>query len=343
MQRLKQFLFYTIKLTIAFSIAFAIVINNYSVLAYEGHEHKNVKGLDEDKVIKEEIDENNESYASWKEKLTLSDFYLGDSTIEVHDRIEADLKLHERLYKENPDGYSTVVTYGLELIDLNEIEKATIVWEKAAKVSRGLNSTINVYKAWVDALNSDYLAAKNVWYQLAMEKEELQAKGLPALLWISSDVNAVLGLYLISDYLPDKDKKEARDVVFKIANRFKNNPRFTPILVNEDLQNGRLVSAEKRLVESLSAHPNEPILLTLVGITHLLRDKNEKALEFFNKSDELYSYSPTNHLMKARAEFASSKKKESKKTIKKAFKLNPRLKKFDKKELLSAKSYILKR
>ena len=161
-------------------------------------------------------------------------------------------------------------------------------------------------------------------------------------MWMPYHVYSVLGLHLIKNYLPESDKEEVESVVNRIAVHFPARPEFASILVTNDLQSGRLKSAMKKLDTALEKNPNEPVLLTLKGITELLDGNNEEALKFFDESNKIYSGSPTNHLMRARTLYAMHRKKESNALVEELIKLDPtcNISSENKDKFLTAQSYM---
>ncbi|MBI3591713.1 MAG: hypothetical protein HY094_10100 [Candidatus Melainabacteria bacterium] len=282
-----------------------------------------------------------EGKIKWTESLRFKDFYMLPLTLESLERTKAYKNHLEKEYAEHPDGFSTAVEYGLVLIDLGELDKAQAVWERASKDFFN-NPGPKVFKAWVDASKGNYSQARDPWMQLAREKLSLWESGQGSGMWMPYHVYSVLGLYLIKNYLPQSDKEEAEGVVNQIAVHFPVRPEFASILVTNDLQSGRLKSATKKLEAALNKNPNEPVLLTLKGITELLNGNNKEALDLFDASNKIFSGSPTNHLMRARALYAMHRKKESNALVEELIKLDPtcNISSENKDKFLAAQSYM---
>lgn len=235
--------------------------------------------------------------AKWTESLKPQDFTLSLEAIQLKGDLEAYKNWLEKDYKKTPNGFGVAIPYGLVLIDLGKLDKAQVVWERAVKDFFN-NPTPPIYKAWVDACKGNYLDAKNAWFPIAKERIET---GITTLVWFPYHTHTVLGLYLIKDYLPIKDKKEVEDAVFEIAKHYTGKPAIAAILISEDLKNGRLESANVKLTNILDKYPEDPTALTLHGVARLLKGEHQEALKVFNKVDEIYPNSPTNKLMKSRA------------------------------------------
>lgn len=300
---------------------------------------------EEELILVEQTQSEEDTSIKWTETLRLRDFYLSDDTIELRNKLKEYQGVLENTYKEHPSVFSTAVQYGSLLVDLGEIDKAKVVWDRAMKdfVS---NPVPLVYRAWAYACKGDYITSKNTWYPIAMEKVNLGISGFDARVWLPFHVDAVLGLYLIKDYLPEKDKKEVTEAVLNIAKHFANSYKFAAILINEDLRAGRLQAAEKKINNILKRYPDQPTTLTLAGVLNLLKGNHQEALTFFDKANEFYPFSPTNHLMKARTLFAMDRKKESKAIVKKLEEEDPTWdvsygKKVKINKLLIAESYMI--
>ena len=286
------------------------------------------------------LEEETISDSRWTETLRLKDFNVLPSFLELGDRREQYKVDTEKIYKIHPNVFSTAIEYGLLLIDLGEIKEAGPVWDRAIKdfVS---NPTPQIYKSWVDALNGNYKAAKDVCYHHLKEKINT---GINSTLWLPQHADCLIELSIIEKYLPEKDRLEATEAVNEIAKHFAKNPKFATVLITNDLQAGKLESAMKKIDRVLEKHPDEPIITTLKGITELLSGNTEQALSLLEQADKLYPYSPTNHLMRARALLALKKKKDSNRLYEQAVKIDPSLvvKGVKKKILLAEHSYILK-
>lgn len=288
-----------------------------------------------DKPIEDEI-----SPIVWNESLGLKDFYLSSATIQVI--ANKNLKNYgehlESQYKEHPDTFSIAIEYGLFSVDTGNIEKADLIFTRAVNDFKG-NPTPPVYKAWVDALKGNNKTAKDVWYSLLKEKI---ANGYSNLFWLPSDTDAVVGLYCIQNYLPESEKEEVKTLVNDITKHLGGHPKVKAILISNDLQSGRLKLAGTKLASTLVNNPEEPVNISLLGVSQLITGHNEEALKLFDKSNELYPFSPTVNLMRARTLFALDKKKESKLAYKKALELDASLevKNVKKDYLLQSKSFI---
>lgn len=287
------------------------------------------------------FEEKEDSKLSWTENLRLRDFYLSPEALELKEKLKNYKDTLARTYQEQPSVFSTAISFGLVLIDLGELDKAQVVWDRALKDFYA-NPTPPFYKAWVDACKGNYMKAKEVWLPIVKQKIDAGIVGSGAGIWLPYHVFGVVGLDIIKNYLPPADKKEVEISVNEIAKYFPNNPIFALVLASNDLHAGKIKSATKLLEDVLSKKPNEPQITTLLGVTKLLTQNYEEALKLFDKANELYPFSPTNHLMKARALFALHKKKEALAEIDEAIKLDPNwsLLKENKKKFLSAKSYI---
>ena len=288
--------------------------------------------------IEEEIEN------KWTETLKLKDYYLLPDYLEVRDRFKDYAATIAKNYEETPDVFSSAVVHGLILIDRGEISRARKVWEKAVEDFAG-NPTPKVYKAWVDALEGNYLLAKDAWYPVAKEKIELGITGSMSGIWLPYHTDSILGLYLIKDNLPEKDKLEVENVIDEIAKHFARNPKIASILITKDYKAGKIKSAAEKLAVVLERYPEEPELITLLGIGQLLSRHYEDALNLFDNSNKIFPNSPTTHLMKARVLFALNKKKESESEYEKALKIEPGLQdpeNYKSNKLLAEKSYIVK-
>lgn len=279
-------------------------------------------------------------YPKWTEALTLKDFYLSPNFIELkqNNKLNEYKNTLRKNYGKNPDVFSAAVEYGLILIDLRELDRAKEIWERAVNDFQG-NPTPKVYKAWIDACKGDYLVAKNVWYPIAKEKLD---GGINVSIWFPYHVDSVVGLNSIKNYLPPKEKEEVEKLVNEIAKHFANNPKFASILITNDLQSGRLKEATEKFTNILNRYPDEPLTITLLGVSQLIIGDNKEALKLFDKANDLNPYSPTNHLMRARALHALNKDKESKLALEQAIKLNSDFdpKSIKKSKILSSKSYL---
>ena len=270
----------------------------------------------------------------WTETLKLKDFYLTSGYSEINDKLKYKEDL-AKIYKEHQNVFSTAIEYGLLLIDLGKSDEAKIVWGIAEK-DFFANDTPKIYKAWVQAINGDYLASKNIWYPIIKEKLDFDANSG---LWLSSHIDALIGLTLIKNYLPQKDKEEVQNVVDRFGRKLQS-PRLATIYAASDLQAGKIKKTIRRIEGVLSVNPNEPALITLYGITKLINGEYNEALNLFNKSIKIYPNSPTAHLMKARAFYALKNEKEAVIALEEAKNLDPGLKNLKVKKILAAKSYI---
>ena len=244
-------------------------------------------------------------------------------------------------YDQHPSVFSTAIHYGLLLIDLGEIEKAKLVWDRAVK-DFFANETPKAYKAWVDARLGSYQEAKDIWFPIAKEKADLGIVGLGARIWLEYHTDSVLGLYLIKDHLPEGQREEIAKLVNSIVGAIPQNPKFAAVLVNEYLKSGQLGKAAEILASALNGNPDDPVLVTLLGISQLMTNHYDEALKLFDRAREINPSMPTNHIMKARVLFALNKEKESFEELDEAMKLNPDLNIAEnkKKKYLALKSYI---
>ena len=302
------------------------------VLAIESEPIQQVKSKDESEEMKDSF--------KWTETMRLRDFYLSPGFLELKDKVEDYRKTLAKQYTETPDVFSTAIEYGILLIDSGKIDDADMVLSRAVLDFRN-NPTPKVYKAWVDACKGNYLEAKNVWYEIAKEKLDRGVVGYGAGIWLPYHVDAVLGLYLIKDYLSEKDKQEVGKAVEDIAKHFAARPKFASILIAKDIQTGQLKSASDKLTQFLNSGVEDPMLITLLGITQLVTEHYDEALKLFDKSNELYPYSPTNRLMRARALYALKNKKEAENVLSEAIKLDPgwKDKGISNKKILALRSY----
>lgn len=304
------------------------------------------KPTQESKKAQEESDEKNKIYdqisVRWLENLKLRDFILSREFLELKGTRLKDYRINlEKGYISNPDVFSAAVSYGLLLIDLGEFDRAKSVWERAVEDFYA-NPTPKVYKAWVDAAAGNYLEAKNAWFPVAQEKINLGISGSKSGIWLPHHVDAVVGLYLIKDYLPEIDKKEASEASLEIAKHFANNPKFASILIIDDLNNGRLTEAAGRISNILQREPENPTTITLLGIANLISGHNEDALRILEKANELHPSSPSNYLMRARILYSMARKKEASLLLEKAIELDQTLNSFLKKKekFLVQKTYL---
>ena len=316
-----------------------ICFNYLASLANEGNtslkDQSSIK--DKSKLFEEE----DIKKVAWTENLRFRDFYLSSEALELKEKLKNYRDTLARTYQEQPSVFSTAISFGLVLIDLGELDKAQIVWDRAQKDFYA-NPTPPFYGAWLDACKGNYQKAKDVWLPIVKQKIDAGIGGYGAGVWMPYHVFSVVGLNIVKDYLPDADKKEVEASVNEVAKHFPNNPVFALVLATNDLRVGKVKSAAKLLEDVLSKKPQEPQITTLLGLTKLIEQNYDEALKLFDKSNEIYPFSPTNHLMKARALFALRKKKEALAEIDEAVKLDPgwTLLKGDKKKFLSPKSYI---
>ena len=277
----------------------------------------------------------------WTENLRLRDFYLSSEAIELKDRLRGYSDHLEKQYKEHPSVFAAAIPYGSVLIDLGEIDKAHAVWERAVKDFFS-NPTPKAFKAWVDACKGDYSQAKDIWMKYAKEKLDVGVTGHSAGIWLPCHVYSVLGLHLIKNYLPDEEKVEVEKVVNEIAKHFPRKILFASILITNDLQAGRLKSAQEKIEELMESNKEDPTLVTLLGIAELLKNNYETSIQYLDEAIKIAPTQPTNHLMKARALYALKKKKEAKVEMGEAIKLDPTLGQSGKEEkLLLSNSYII--
>ncbi len=344
MNKYKKFLLNSLKTIIIVSSIFAV--STTYALAKEiptaKDKKQQVKEISKAKEEDEEI-KNEVIGAKWTETLRLRDIVLSAEAFELsREKLENYRNVLEKNYKEKPDVFSNAVSYGLILIDLNEFDKAKTVWDKAVKDFIA-NKTPVVYKGWTDACNGQYALAKEAFYPTVDERYKAGV-GISTGMWLPYHMYSLLGLYLIKDYFPENEKKDIEEKTIGVAQHFAKRPEYGVILISDDLQKGKLKSAELKLEKLLTANPDEPIVLTLKGIAELLKGNYKDSIAYFDKSSEKFAHTPTNYLMKGRALYALGKKKEAKKIAKEAFKLDPTLaanNKDKKEELLLAKSYLI--
>lgn len=287
---------------------------------------------------------NNQKSVIWTGTLSLQDFFLLPDYLEIKNKLKEYKTTLAKEYKEHPSVFSTAIQYGLLLVDLGEIEKAKLVWEKALTDFHA-NETPKAYKAWLDARLGNYQAAKDAWYPIAKGKVDVGVAGYSARIWLSYHTDAVIGLYLIKDFLSEDQREEVSKVVDLIINTFPQNPKFAAIVTNEYLKSGQLEKATKLLTDVLNSHPDNPVLITLFGITELMTNHYDEALKLFDRAKEINPNVLTNRIMRARALFALNKEKESFEELDEAMKLNPDLNIAEnkKKKYLAAKSYMISR
>ena len=307
-------------------------------------EQKAEESKKEKETVKSEKKKNKGNLLVWNESLKFEDFYLLPEIFEIKDKINEYKDALKKEYKDHPDVFSTAISFGLLLIDNNDTDKAEIVWNKALKDFHS-NETPKVYKAWIDAKKGNYSTAKEVWYPLAKEKFDNGIAGIGARIWLPYHTDAVLGLYLMKDNFPEKEKEDIEKITKQIAGYFPTNPKFASILVSEALKEGRLEDAAKYLGAALSTNPSDGALITLLGVSQLITKDYNLALELFNKSIKFSPQGITNHIMKARTLYAMGKKKESLEEFDKLLELNPYLtfKNEKKEDYLSTKSFLTTR
>ena len=288
------------------------------------------------------VAKNNQKSVTWTETLSLQDFFISPDYIESVSRLKEYKTALAKTYNQNPAVFSTAVNYGLLLIDLGELEKARLVWEKALKDFYS-NDTPKTYKAWLDARLGKYQEAKDFWYQILKQKVDKGIVGSDAGIWLVYHVDSVLGLYLIKEYLPEDQREEVSKVVDSIAGVFPQNPKFAAIVINEDLKSGQLGKAAEILATALSNEPNDPVLITLLGITQLMTNHYDEALKLFDRAEAINPKILTAHVMEARTLFALGKEKESFEELDEAMKLNPDLNITEnkRKKYLATKSYLV--
>lgn len=281
----------------------------------------------------------NEIGNKWNESLKLKDFYVYSGTTELKSKLKEYKNIARKNYNERPAVFSAAIDYGLVLIDLGELNEAKTVWDRAVVDFRS-NPTPKVYKAWNDALRGEYKLAQDGWYPIIQEKFNEKGEVNLATVWLPHHFDAIRGLYLIRDNLPAKEKEEIEKIFATTGGLFSSDPKLAPLLISEDIQAGRIKSAGIRLSKVLGSNPEEPLYITLLGITQLINGYYDDALKLFDKSLENYSSSPTASLMRARALHELKKKSESLVEMEHAIKLDPSLKNANKKKLLTSKSYV---
>ncbi len=292
---------------------------------------------------KNKIKENQKSVI-WTEDLTLQDFNLLPDSIQTAGSLSDYDKrvLAKKEYEKTPSVFSVAISYGLLLIDFNEIEKARFVWERALKDFYA-NESVTAYKAWFHARTGKFEEAKNVWLPIAKSKIDRGVVGFGSGIWLTYHTDAILGLYLIKDNLPESERQEVADTVNTIIGAIPQNQKFAAALIADYLKSGQLNKAAEFLAVSLKSYPDDPVLITLLGVAQLMTNHYDDALALFNRANEINPRIPTNHIMKARALFALNREKESFEELEIAMKLDPDLNIADnkKKKYLAQKSYMI--
>ena len=299
----------------------------------------------ETKPVKSVKKKSNGPSLVWSESLRLEDFYLMPEALNAKkDDLERYKDILKKEYKEHPDVFSSAISFGLLLIDLSDLDKAEVVWNRALKDFRS-NETPKVYKAWLEARKGNYTAAKDAWYPIAKEKFDRGIVGIEAGIWLPYHIDSTLGLYLIKDNFPEEEKEDIEKITLKIAGSFPSVPKFAAILASEALKEGRLEDAAKYLGAALEKNPSDGSLVTLLGISQLIAKDYNLALELFNQAIEFSPWGATNHLMKARTLYALGKKKESLEEFDNLLESNPSIT-FNpekKEKYLSIKSFLTTR
>lgn len=295
-----------------------------------------------DKNNKNTFVKDNQKSILWTDSLTLQDFFISPDYLETINSLKEYKAALARTYKENPSVFSTAINYGLLLIDLGEIEKANLIWERALKDFHS-NETPKAYKAWVSARLGNYQEAKDLWYPIAKGKVDVGIAGFSARIWLACHTDSVLGLYLIKDYLPEDQREDIAKMVNSIVGALPQHQKFAAILINEYLKSGQLEKAAEALNNAIKGNPDDPVLITLLGIAQLMSNHYDEALKLFNRAKEINPNIPTSRIMRARALFALNKEKESFEELDEAMKLNPDLNIAEnkKKKFLTTKSYII--
>ena len=295
-------------------------------------------------VENKNVPKKNSKPAAWTETLSLQDFFLSPEYVELTENKK--LKEYKttiaKLYNQDSSVFSTATTYGLLLIDLGELEKARLVWDKAVKDFHA-NDTPKVYRAWVSARLGNYKEAKEVWVPIIKQKVDKGIAGFSAGIWSIHQVDALLGLYLINDYLPENEREEISKIITSVIRIFPQDPKFATILVNEYLKSGQVEKAAQALVSVLSNNPNEPVLITLLGVAQLITHHYDEALKVFDTAKEINPNILTTHIMRARTLFVLNREKESFEELDEAMRLNPDLNIAEnkKKKYLAPKSYMI--
>lgn len=285
---------------------------------------------------------NNNKVQIWTESLRLGDYYVLPNYTELQNALKKYGEVLTKHYDEHPSVFSAAIEYGLLLIDLGKLDEAKKVWERATKDFTN-NDTPKVYRAWLDAIDGNYIASRDVWLPIIKQKLEGGLTGYSAGIWLPYHTDIVIGLYSIKDYLEGKDKEEVENIVGKIASQFQGNPKIGLVSVSIDIQEGNISSASTKAEKLLEIDPNDPTAITLFGITQLITHDYDGALKSFDLSATIKPNSPTNELMRARALHALKKKDESKIAVENAIKLDPiwRSKLSNQtKKLLDSKSYL---
>ena len=295
-----------------------------------------------DSLASSEIKKDNQKSIIWTETLSLQDFFLSPDYIEVMSRLKEYKTSLAKEYKENPSVFSTAISYGLLLIDLGELEKAKLVWEKALKDFHA-NEAPKAYKAWLDARLGNYQEAKDTWELIVKQKIDNGTVGFGSGIWLLHHTYSVLGLYLIKDFLPEDQREEVSKVIDSIVRAFPQNPKFAAVLINEYFKSGEIEKAAKILAGALNNNSNDPVLITLLGIAQLMTNHYDEALKLLDRAKGINPNILTNRVMRARVLFALNKEKEAFEELNEAMKLNPDLNitESNKKKYLTAKNYMI--
>ena len=320
--------------------------------AEEAKEENNINKKDVQETKKEKVKKpklKTKKVQAWNEILRLQDFYVLPEIFSLtKERRKEYRETLKKEYTEHPDVFSSAIAFGLMLIDMEELDKADVVWERALKDFRR-NDTPVIYNAWLKARQGEYLQAQDAWYPIAKEKFDYGIRGYGSRIWLPYHVDSVLGLYLIEDQIPEEQKKERyEEIVLEIARNYPNTAKLAAITISEALKEGRLEDAGHRLAFALESAPEDPVLITLLGISQLMTKHYDLALKLFDKSIALAPTGITNRLMKARTLYAMKKKKEALEEFDLLAEANPKLEfaafnKSQKKEFLSPKSYLTKK
>ena len=328
-----------------FTLLFFLSIACSSLSAFSADIEPQTQNKEEDKIVtNDKHTKSTKSVVVWNESLTLEDYYLLPEFVEFKTEEEREKykKTLADTYKQTPSVFSSAVPYGLLLLDLNEMNRARTVWNKAIKDFYS-NESVKVYKAWFDAKSGDYQKAKDVWFPIAKEKYDYGVTGIGSRIWLPYHVDAIVGLYAIKDKFAESEKNEIEKIIRAIVFAIPNDPKFATIAINEYLKEGDLYKAATILSQALNANPGNPLLVTLLGVTQLMTNHFDEAVQLFDRGQELYPNGLTNRIMKARALYAQGKEKEAYEAFDQAIKLNPNLS-FEgnkRKKFLSQKTYLI--
>lgn len=260
--------------------------------------------------------------------LRFKDFFVYSQKARERKKLNEYKSYFEEEYKNRGDVFSVAIQYGLVLIELGDLDKAYQVFEKGVN-DFAQNPAPVVYKGWILGAQGHSLSAKKLLYPIAKEKIDQGISGFMSGLWLPYHVDAVVGLALIRDYLPDDDKQEVDNLFSqkfydKTILDFKSQPKLTACAVAKDLQQGNISKAESKLAEALKLHPEDHILLTLQGSVKYSKGDYEGAKELLEKANAINPDSPTNNLLLARTLYALGNKEEAINKVNLALELDPK-------------------